>query len=246
MENRNFKLDTEWNMIHYPEKPTGFGVLIIGDERNFVDEKTSFWIQNEGKAALLSCLTNSGYTVFYSNLYGKNWGSRKAVNLAKSLYEFITRNEIINSKIHLLAEGMGALVAIKLLEEMKDNIRSVVLINPVLSLKHHLEQEKEHKFFYKKLLHEISTSYETEKSQIIEILTHTDEEGLSEKIDIPMKIIHVLAGNRAYKQSKLLKQLSVQWKNEQSPIRITYLVPEKKQQLGQYIIHFLKSFEDVL
>lgn len=246
MENRNFKLDTEWNMIHYPEKPTGFGVLIIGDERNFVDEKTSFWIQNEGKAGLLSCLTNSGYTVFYSNLYGKNWGSQKAVNLAKSLYEFITRNEIINSKIHLLAEGMGALVAIKLLEEMKDNIRSVVLINPVLSLKHHLEQEKEHKFFYKKLLNEISTSYETEKSQIIEILTHTDEDELNEKIDTPMKIIHVLAGNRAYKQSKLLKQLSIQWKNEQSPIRITYLVPEKKQQLGQYIIRFLKSYEDVL
>ncbi len=38
MENRNFQLDTEWNIIHYPERPTGFGILIIGDERHYVDE----------------------------------------------------------------------------------------------------------------------------------------------------------------------------------------------------------------
>src|SRR5438046_1276657 len=38
MENRNFQMDTQWNIIHYTEKPTGFGILIIGDERHFVDE----------------------------------------------------------------------------------------------------------------------------------------------------------------------------------------------------------------
>ncbi len=49
MESRNFQFDTEWNIIHYPEQPQGFGILIIGDERHFVDQKTSFWLQNERK-----------------------------------------------------------------------------------------------------------------------------------------------------------------------------------------------------
>ena len=49
MESRNFRLDTEWNIIHYPEKPQGFGILVIGDERHFVDQNSSFWLQNEGK-----------------------------------------------------------------------------------------------------------------------------------------------------------------------------------------------------
>ena len=49
MESRNFQLDAEWNIVHYPEQPLGFGILIIGDERHFVDQNTSFWLQNEGK-----------------------------------------------------------------------------------------------------------------------------------------------------------------------------------------------------
>ncbi|WP_449621996.1 hydrolase [Robertmurraya sp. Marseille-Q9965] len=243
MEHRNFKLDTEWNMIHYPEKPTGFGILIIGDERHFVDEKTSFWTQNEGKSALISRLKKQGYTVFYSNLYGKNWGSDKAVQLAKRLYEFVIRTEIINNKIHLFAEGMGALVALKLLEEMKGNIRSVVLLNPVLSLKHHLEQEKEHKFFYKKLLKELSSSYNTESNQIVEIISSPEDDSPRLSSDVPLKIIHVLAGNRAYKQSNLLKNLSVKWKNEHAPVTVTYLVPEKKERLDYYLVNFMKENE---
>ena len=60
MESRNFQLDTEWNIIHYPEKPQGFGILIIGDERHFVDGNTSFWMQNEGKQYAIKIFTKSG------------------------------------------------------------------------------------------------------------------------------------------------------------------------------------------
>ncbi|MFB6465323.1 alpha/beta hydrolase family protein [Cytobacillus sp. Hz8] len=245
MENRNFKLDTEWNMIHYPEQPNGFGILIIGDERHFVDEKGSFWTQNEGKLMLINQLKNAGYTIFYSNLYGKNWGSKKAVQLAESLYEYIIRTEIINDKIHLIAEGMGALVALGLLEEKQNKIRSIVLLNPVLSLKHHLEQEKSHKFFYKKLISEISRSFEVESALIIEKIDKTKEISIH-NIRVPMRIIHVLSGNRAFNQSKLLNQLSVQWKDEHAPISVTYMLPEKKQQLGRQIIKFIKDNEKVL
>lgn len=245
MKSRNFKLDTEWNMIHYPSKPKGFGILIIGDERHFVDEKSSFWVQNEGKKAFIRDLNEAGYTVFYSNLYGRNWGSENAVKLARRLYQYIIRTEIINHKIHLIAEGMGALVAMKLIEEMEGGIRSAVLLNPVLSLQAHLEQEKEHVFFYKRLLKEISRSYEVESGQVIDHLNEREDAFLSNPY-LPLKIIHVLAGGRAYKQSELLRELAVKWKDMKAPVTVSYLVPEKKAQIPYDTARFLRNHESVL
>jgi len=245
MENRNFKLDTEWSMIHYPEKPRGFGILIIGDERHFVDEKSSFWTQNEGKWTFIQKLREAGYTIFYSNLYGKNWGSDKAVQLAKRLYEYIIRTEIINENIHIIAEGMGALVALRLIDIMDEHVRSTVLLNPVLSLKEHLKQEKEHKFFYKKLMRELSQSYEKENNHMVELFISDDKEPEIQP-KVPTKIIHVLAGNRAYKQSNILKQLSVKWEDENAPVTVCYMLPEKKQQISHQVTTFLKKHEKIL
>lgn len=245
MESRNFQLDTEWNIIHYPEQPQGFGILVIGDERHFVDEKTSYWLQNEGKDMLLKSLQNAGYTIFYSNLYGRNWGSDKAVKLARRLYEYVMRSEIMNDKIHIVAEGMGALVALKLLDQMQSTIRSIVLINPILSLRHQLELEKDRKFFYKKLVKELSYSYEQDEKQMLEQLTKVDAPPLLNST-VPLRIIHVLADSRAYKQSHLLKQLSAKWEEEEAPISVCYMVPEKRLQLANQIIRFIKIHEEIL
>ncbi len=246
MEIRNFQLDTEWSIIHYPERPQGFGILIIGDERHFVDEHTSYWLQNEGKYNLLKSLQNAGYTLFYSNLYGRNWGSGKAVKLARRLYEHMMRSEILNSKIHIIAEGMGALVALKLLSELEESIRSVVLINPILSLQQHLELEKDRKFFYKKLLRELSVSYEYDTERIIEELAQVDAPSPSSSTKSPMKIVHILADSRAYKQSYILNQLSVKWEEEKVPVSLCFMLPEKRQQLDNQIIHFFKNHEKIL
>lgn len=245
MESRNFQLDAEWNIIHYPEQPQGFGILIIGDERHFVDRNTSFWMQNEGKNLQVKSLLQEGYTVFYSNLYGKNWGSDKAVKLAKRLYEYVIRSEIMNNKIHIIAEGMGALVALKLLHDMHGHVRSVVLINPILSLEHHLELEKDRKFFYKKLVKELSNAYELEGEQLIIQLKNVDDPTFFNS-PVPIKIIHVLADSRAYKQSDLLNKLSQKWKSEKTPISICYVVPEKRLQIMNRIIRFIKSQEEYL
>lgn len=245
MKSRNFQLDAEWNIIHYPEQPQGFGILIIGDERHFVDRNTSFWLQNEGKHLQVQSLLQEGYTVFYSNLYGKNWGSKKAVKLAKRLYEYVIRSEIMNDKIHIIAEGMGALVALKLLRDMDGYVRSVVLINPILSLEHHLELEKDRKFFYKKLVKELANAYEQEGEQLM-IQLKNEEDSTLFNTPVPIKIIHVLADSRAYKQSDLLNQLSDKWKNEKTPISICYVVPEKRQQIMNQIVRFFKSQEEWL
>lgn len=241
MENRNFKLDTESNIIHYPYRPNGFGILILGDERHFVEENNSFWTQNEGKRALLEELKDAGYTIFYSNLYGANWGSPKAVDLAKQLCAYVQRNEILNEKFHVLAEGMGALTALKLLKS-QSNIRSLLLLNPILSLKQHLEQEKEHKFFYKKLLKEVLDSYQIKAEEVIEI-----EDASPELIkEVPVQIMHILSGSRSYRQSELINAYCQEWEKAGIPVSICYMVPEKKSQIGPKAKAFFKQHERVL
>jgi hypothetical protein len=245
MESRNFKLDTEWNMIHYSEKPNGFGILIIGDERHFVDEQKSFWVQNEGKQILLNQLRQNGYTVFYSNLYGRHWGTRKATKMAESLYHQIMRTEILNSKIHIIAEGMGALVALDLMKPLKEKIRSIVFINPVFSLKCQLELEKEHKFFYKKLLREISQAYGFEIGNIEEQINLM--ENVKEFPQFPLKIIHVISGKRSYQLFELSKMMVSKWEEKNSTtIQSSIILPEKKQQLGYVITRFFQQFENEL
>jgi hypothetical protein len=244
MENRNFQLDTEWNMIHYPEKPTGFGILILGDERHFVDARNCFWSQNEGKLPIINKFKQSGYMVFSSNLYGRNWGSGKAADLAERLYQYVIRSEILNSKIHILAEGMGALTALKLIKKMRGQIRSIVFLNPILSLKHHLEQEREHKFFYKKLSKELESAYQYSFKQL-EVEIFKCEEDIPLDTGIPIKMIHVLTGGRSYNQTKHNLSL-IKHEVENKTVESSLILPEKKPQLGTMIVKFFNSHEKVL
>ncbi|MEH7375313.1 MULTISPECIES: hydrolase [Bacillaceae] len=240
MENRNFQMDTQWNIIHYPEKPTGFGILIIGDERHFVDESKCFWTQNEGRLAIVNQLKEKGYTIFSSNLYGRNWGSNNAVELAERLYQHVIRSEILNNKIHILAEGMGALVAISLMEKMKGRIRSIILLNPIISLKNYLEQEKEHKFFYKKLMRELVAAHQMDQ-QVLENHIFSMDDKINLQFGCPVKIIHVLSGGKSYNQSKVYPQII-----SNSEINPTFILPEKKQQLGQMMLKFFNKHETIL
>lgn len=241
MENRNFQLDSEWNIIHYPKRPTGFGILILGDERHFVDGKNSFWLQNEGKLAIIQQLKEAGYTIFSSNLYGKNWGSEQAVNLAMRLYQHVMRTEILNDKIHILAEGMGALTAIKLLEKMNDRLRSAVFLNPILSLKHHLEQERKNKFFYKKLVRELEATYQRNFREI-EAEIYGQNDTITINFGVPVNLIHVLSSGRSYHQASLYQFLLKQEMKEPF-IKTRFIVPEKKQQLGAMIVRFFQNYE---
>ena len=139
-----FSLDTQWNVVHVPERPNGFGVLVLGDKDHFVESSTSLWIQHGGRSQLLQCLQDEGYTVFYSNLYGRHWGSPEAYHLAKQLYHLVMKQEILNKRIHILAEGMGALLALQLMENDGNTfIRSAGLLNPCIDLHTHAEHEKQ-------------------------------------------------------------------------------------------------------
>jgi hypothetical protein len=59
--------------------------------------------------------------------------------------------------------------------------------------------------------------------------------------DIPIKIIHVMSSGKSYNQSKQLQKLLAH-----TDISPTYIVPEKKQQLGNMMEKFFNQFEKVL
>ena len=244
MDYRNFQLDTEWNRVWLPYKPNGFGILVIGDDRHYVDEKSSYWEQNEGKRKLLKDWVESGYTVFYSNLYGANWGSDQAADLAVTLCANVKRKEILNERFHIVAEGMGALTAYKLVKRLP-SVRSLLLINPVLSLREHLKQERDHKFFYKKLVKEISTSRSIHPKDV-ESLAAGEDIHANFSDELPVRIIQVLSGSRGHAQSRILKQNSLHWTEKGQSVSICYLLPEKKPQIGSMTMKFFHQHEQIL
>ncbi|MBR8646233.1 hypothetical protein KEH51_27750 [[Brevibacterium] frigoritolerans] len=50
MEQRTFQIDDQWNIIYYPERPSGFSVMVIGDRSHFVEKTAAF-----GCSILVGC-----------------------------------------------------------------------------------------------------------------------------------------------------------------------------------------------
>lgn len=243
MNQQFFLLDGEWNVVHLPERPNGFAIFIIGDRTHFVDNSTSFWIQNAGRYTFLEMFLNQGYTVFYSNLFGRNWGSPKAVTLAKRLYHVVMKKEILNERIHLLVEGMGALTGLELMESMGDKVRSAAMLNPCLSLVEQVKHERENKLFYKRLVQEVIQAYNWDEQEFdnqVEELPHIEEY----QATAPVKI-WVSTDEQTY-QSKKLSRVYERSKNEAASIQLVFHVNEKRFGIGSSIIQFYEKNERLL
>ncbi len=63
-------------------------------------------------------LLSEGLRSFLSNLYGRHWGNDQSVRLAKRLYDVVLRKETLNAKMHIMADGMGALVALEMMRQI--------------------------------------------------------------------------------------------------------------------------------
>ncbi len=240
---RFFLMGGQWNVVHVPEKPNGFGVLIIGDTNHFVDEHKSLWTQHIGRTKIMEQLLSAGYTIFYSNLYGANWGSERALEHIQQLYHIVLKQEILNSKIHILAEGMGALVALQLMEIIKENVRSVALINPCLDLYAHYKQEKERKFFFKKIYKELLDAHKVNKEELEnKIKQISGHHFISE---LPVKIWQTTT-NFTYDPNVHCK-IYEEWRKKLShPIQVTYHLVEKRYSYGSSICQFFTKFETKL
>jgi hypothetical protein len=239
---RFFQIETEWNVVHLPKKPNGFGILILGDRSDFVEENSSFWHQHYGRNQLISELMNQGYTLFHSNLFGSNWGSPRAVTMAKQLYHLIMKKEILNQRVHLLTDGMGGLTALQLMELIPDKIRSVAMMNPCLDLQTHLIKEKENKFFYKRLLKEISLAYGIDAKKINTLNLPSMSNSTSKK---PVRIWQKM-NNSTYRSQDHSKKYEELRKKMGSPIQLIYHLGDNPYRVNQSIIKFYKENEKVL
>ncbi|WP_226530457.1 alpha/beta hydrolase [Metabacillus niabensis] len=238
---RFFQIETEWNVIHLPFKPNGFGILIIGDRSDFVDETSSFWHQHYGRNQLISDLMKQGYTLFHSNLYGNHWGSPRSVTMAKQLYHLVMKKEILNQRIHLLIDGMGGLTGLQLMQEIPERIRSVAMMNPCLDLQAHLENEKEHKFFYKRLIKEISAAYGVDPKIVSSLNLPT----LNTTSTIPVRIWHK-TNSTIYSPQDHSKKYEEMRNKAEHPIQLIYHLGDNLYRINQSIIRFFKENEKVL
>ncbi|MCA1062039.1 hydrolase [Rossellomorea sp. AcN35-11] len=247
MYQRLFQLEQEWCMIHYPERPSGFAVMVIGDSHHYVDERSSFWVQHEARFKWIQDLTAKGYIVYYCNLYGANWGSRQAVELAKRLYQHIKRSEIINGKIHILAEGMGALVLKDLYPKMEQEIRSAVMLSPCVSLFDHLEQEREQKFFYKKVIKELTHTFKLNQEDCEAlILNQAKNYEVFKNISIPLYIVQTTTVNRYKNQFTLIKDIYTERLEKGKPTDLFFVLPEKRASLGGKFASYFSLHEKEL
>ncbi|MET3698370.1 hypothetical protein SAMN05877753_108226 [Bacillus oleivorans] len=242
VKQRFFQLDTEWNVIHYPEKPNGFGVLILGGEGHFVEEKNSYWIQHFGRNIWLKALLDAGYTVFYSNLYGNHWGSVKARELAENLYHYVIRHEILNERIHIIAEGMGALLIPEFVKALDKNIRTVCVINPYFSLREKIDEEKEQLFFYKKLLHEVKMANLGSPEQLQNQTEKPIQIWVFPQI---LSIFYVMEGNRTSSKKRIMEEIVDVRKEKQSHTLIHYILPERRNLIASLILRTFKNHEDL-
>ena len=238
---RFFQIETEWNVIHLPFKPNGFGILIIGDRSDFVDETSSFWHQHYGRNQLISDLMKQGYTLFHSNLYGNHWGSPRSVTMAKQLYHLVMKKEILNQRIHLLIDGMGGLTGLQLMQEIPEKIRSVAMMNPCLDLQAHLENEKEHKFFYKRLIKEISAAYVVDPKIVSSLNLPT----LNTTSPIPVRIWQK-TNSTIYSPQDHSKKYEEMRNKAEHPIQLIYHLGDNLYRINQSIIRFFKENEKVL
>jgi hypothetical protein len=240
IQERFFQLDDQWCAVHLPERPNGFAILILGDDNHFVSEDTSFWLQHKGRQQLLNDLREYGYTIFYSHLYGRNWGSPKAVRLAKQLIYYVLKSEILNNRIYILAEGMGALVALRLIETVPRQIRAVAMLSPCLDLQAQLTYEKEKKFFYKRIVKEISTAYEIDEIHV--------EEAISLLSVVPSRIpikIWQLSGVTHYPSSLHCRKYEEIARERGDQIDVVYHLPEQRYSFSKAIHQFYQQHNDL-
>lgn len=245
MFNETFQFEQQWCMIHYPERPNGFAIFIIGDTPHYVNEETSFWLENKGKEMMISAFTNKGYLVYYSNLFGRNWGNDISVKHAFRLYQYIIRQEILNNKIHVLAEGMGALVAVKLIPFLKENMRSLVLISPCISLETHINQEQRRKFFYKKLLKEVQIAFQPQEEESLEEWKKDYTTSLVERKE--GLCVFQRIDNNSYKgQTDRLKEIMEQRNKNHFPSTFHFVLSDQQMNMTNKLISFLKEQENEL
>ncbi|WP_413379604.1 alpha/beta hydrolase [Alkalihalobacillus sp. 1P02AB] len=191
-----FYIEEQANVVYMPYRPNGFAVILLSDNERTVGADTSIWQQHPERYSFLKALVEEGYTVITSQLFGKHWGSDRACQYIEQLHHFLIKKQILNKKFHLFAEGIGALVALRLIEKRKDLIRSVFLLNPCIYVETVYNEEKKNKLFFKRFLQEFSLAHQIPEDKITEhfcsqLINLENWQG-----SLPIHIYHLMADKK--------------------------------------------------
>ncbi len=240
MNYRIFTLNNELCIIHYPHRPNGFGVLIIGGEEQYVEQNKSNWLDNYNRRHILESLMDEGYTVFYTNFGKEHMGNDESIEQVNDLYEHLKRTEILNEKIHIIAEGTGALIATNLLENRANIIRSIVFINPVFSLNWLLDLLKNQPFLYNRAIKVIANAYSIHEDQCEELIKKKSGKVILHKK--PYIIIHIL--EHGIQDGEWIQLYKKHFKNDIGNILV--LLPDKRSRIFYFAKQLFKEAEIVL
>ncbi|WP_070119775.1 hypothetical protein [Bacillus marinisedimentorum] len=239
-----FQMENQYNAVHFPERPNGFAVLVIGDANHYVEKGASLWTQHFARRYWIEEFVKEGYIVFYSNLFGPNWGSPKSVEYLHSLWQLLLRKYILNNRLHVAADGMGALSALKLMKKYPRMVRSAVFIDPCLDLKHHFHKEKSNRLFFHRMLHDLSAAYEVKSEHVEEnvIAAYRMEDYVTNH---PVRIWHA-TDLHIYDITGNSRQFEKLREESGNPIKLTLYVQEKKYTCASDIKPFFKENEKIL
>ncbi len=153
------------------------------------------------------------------------------------------KHEILNPNIHLIAEGMGSLVALQLMEDMEKNIRSALFINPCIDLQHHFNHERQNRLFFKRLKREIISAYNSEEDidSFIDKLPQTEQ--LTAKT--PVQIWHAARGV-AFNFKEHSRPYEKRRQEIDAPISLSIHVPEATFNPARAFQEYFKNHEKVL
>ncbi|KGP90732.1 hydrolase [Pontibacillus chungwhensis BH030062] len=234
---RSFQLDRENCLLHIPDQPNGYLILYLGDAGHYVEEDRSFWGEHRGRATLLQALLDKGYTLYTSRIYGNHWGSEPAVNLLNRVYQYVIRQEILNPYIHVIAEGMGALAALRWHEQYEVPIRSFVLLTPCVDMKGLYAQERTNQLYFKRLTREISNAYKCKEDDLDQVIT-----GRLPKAESPILLFHDMA-NPHYTVHEHSRRLEEKQQAHQHHIELKLVIQPIFPRINSKVIQFMNSYE---
>ncbi|WP_345240213.1 hypothetical protein [Pontibacillus salipaludis] len=237
---RSFQLDREHCLLHIPEQPNGYLILYLGDAGHYVEEDRSFWGEHKGRATLMQALLDKGYTLYTSRIYGNHWGSEPAVNLLNRVYHHVIRQEILNPNIHVVAEGMGALAALRWQEKYEVPIRSFVLVTPCVDLKALYAQERTNQLYFKRLKKEISKAYTCGENEVDQIITND-----LPTIQAPILVFHDMA-NPHYSVHEHSRRLEEKQQSHKRHLELKLVIQPIFPRINQSIIKFMNNYEKSL
>ncbi|WP_170006706.1 hypothetical protein [Bacillus fonticola] len=232
-----FDVEESWHVLLFPEKPNGFLLFVFGDAGHTVGDHQATWLEHPTRSLWLEWFAKMGYTICLTQPHPKHWGSEHATKTIKRLIHVVTKKGIFNQRVHLFAEGMGALLGFDLLRNGFP-VRSAFFVNPILSLEEKFQREQRHVFFFKQWKKDVMEAHDLHDDETFQQVVEAKED------DIPHHVPMRWWFSSHQPVSPYLQKL--QAKGLPPSITVTLGVPELFPHVGERAARWFALYEKEL